>query len=79
MDKDFQRGALLLGHELQIGRVRFSQQLGVYVYAPYKAKDPVYQRWGLEHHTERQIFWGINLKAHRHVADFLDVRLGLSF
>jgi len=78
-DKDFQRGALLAGHELYIGRFRFSQQLGVYVYAPDKARDPVYQRYGLEYHTEKRLFWGINLKAHRHVADFLDARLGLRF
>lgn len=78
-DKDFQRGALLAGHELHIGRFRFSQQLGFYVYAPASARDPVYQRYGLEYHTTKKIFWGFNLKAHRHVADFLDVRVGLSF
>ncbi len=78
-DKDFQRGALLAGHELQIGRIRFSQQLGLYVYAPHKGKDPVYQRWGLEYHTQKLLFFGINLKAHRHVAEFLDVRAGLRF
>ncbi|MBW7467355.1 acyloxyacyl hydrolase [Pontibacter aydingkolensis] len=75
--EDFQRGALLAGHELYIGRFRFSQQLGVYVYAPAKARDPVYQRYGLEYHTAKKVYWGINLKAHRHVADFLDVRVGL--
>lgn len=79
IDKDFQRGALLAGHELQIGRLRFSQQVGVYVYAPYKARDAFYQRWGLEYHTRNKLFFGINLKAHRHVADFLDVRVGVSF
>ena len=78
-DKDFQRGALLAGHELYIGRFRFSQQLGVYVYAPNAARDPVYQRYGLEYHSAKRLFGGINLKAHRHVADFLDVRIGLRF
>ncbi|SIT74178.1 Lipid A 3-O-deacylase (PagL) [Pontibacter indicus] len=77
--RNFQRGALLVGHELRIGRFRFNQQLGVYVYAPYKARDPVYQRWGLEYHTDGRMFYGINLKAHRHVADFLDARVGLRF
>ena len=75
--KNFQRGALLVGHELQIGRIRFNQQLGVYVYAPHKGKDPVYQRWGLEYHTQKKLFFGINLKAHRHVAEFLDARIGV--
>lgn len=78
-DTDFQRGALLAGHELRIGRIRFSQQLGIYVYAPYPARDRVYQRYGLEYHTRNKLFFGINLKAHRHVADFLDARVGLRF
>lgn len=77
--RNFQRGALLVGHELRIGRFRFNQQLGVYVYSPYKARDPVYQRWGLEYHTNGRMFYGINLKAHRHVADFLDARIGFRF
>lgn len=75
--KSFQRAALLAGHELQIGRFRFNQQLGIYVYAPVKGKDPVYQRWGLEYHTPKRLFFGINLKAHRHVAEFLDMRVGM--
>jgi hypothetical protein len=79
VDADFQRGALLLGHELRIGRMRLGQQLGVYVYAPHKARDPVYQRWGLEYHSRKMLFGGLNLKAHRHVAEFLDLRLGVKF
>lgn len=77
--RDFQRGSLLAGHEFRIGRFRFSQQLGVYVYAPYKARDPIYQRWGLEYHTGNKLFFGVNLKSHRHVADFLDTRVGMRF
>lgn len=46
-DTDFQRGALLAGHAFRIGRFRFSQQLGIYIYAPYAARDAVYQRYGL--------------------------------
>jgi hypothetical protein len=76
---DYQRGALMVGHELRIGRFRFNQQLGVYVYSPVKAYDPVYQRWGLEYHTGSKLFFGVNLKAHRHVADFLDTRVGVRF
>lgn len=78
-DRGFFRGGLLAGHELRIGRIRFSQQLGVYLYAPFPARDPVYQRYGLEYHTAKKIFFGVNLKAHRHVADFFDARLGLNF
>jgi hypothetical protein len=74
---DHKRMALLAGHELRIGRFRFSQQLGVYVYSPLEARDPVYQRWGLEFLPFHWLFVGVNLKAHRHVADFMDVRVGI--
>lgn len=76
-DTDFNRAALLAGHAFRIGRFRFSQQLGIYIYAPYAARDAVYQRYGLDYHTSNKAFFGINLKAHRHVADFLDARVGL--
>ncbi len=78
-DTDFNRAALLAGHEFLIGRFRFSQAFGFYVYAPYEAMDRFYQRYGLEYQTENKLFFGVNLKAHRHVADFLDVRTGLRF
>jgi hypothetical protein len=73
---DHQRIALLAGHEFQIGKFIFSQQLGIYIYSPVKAKDPVYQRWGLDFHIFNKMFVGVNIKAHRHVADFMDFRFG---
>jgi len=79
IDRDFKRGALLAGHNLHIGRLSFSQVLGIYIYSPFKAKDPVYQRWGFTYSITDNIFAGINLKAHRHVADFMDARIGYVF
>jgi hypothetical protein len=76
---DHKRAALLAGHELMIGKFSFSQQLGFYFYSPAKPRDPVYQRWGLDYHISRKVFAGINLKAHRHVADFMDFRIGLKY
>ena len=75
-DTDFQRGALLLGHDLVIGRARLSQELGIYLYAPFTTPDPVYQRYGLTFQFGPRIFLGFNLKAHRVSADFLDLRIG---
>ena len=76
---DHKRIAILAGHELQIGKFSFSQQLGIYIYAPFKAMDPLYQRWGLDYHLSDRLFIGTNLKAHRQIADFLDVRIGFKF
>lgn len=79
LNRDHNRVALLAGHELLVGRFNFSQHLGVYIYAPQKAMDPVYQRYGLSYRFTDHLFLGINLKAHRQVADLMDVRLGYIF
>ncbi|HOK98303.1 MAG TPA: acyloxyacyl hydrolase [Bacteroidales bacterium] len=79
LNDDYKRVGILTGHNLLIGRIVFYQKLGVYVYSPYKAKDPVYQRYGLLYRTTKNTSIGIDLKAHRHVADFLDVRLAYHF
>jgi len=78
-DKDYQRGAVLFGHEFLMGRITFSQKVGVYFYDQTKYNDPVYQRYGVNYHLTDQLFTGINLKAHRHVADLIEIRLGWSF
>ncbi len=75
VDSDHKRLSVFAGHELLIGRFNFYQELGVYLYSPYKAKDPVYQRYGLEYFFHPNISTGLSFKSHRHVADFLDVRL----
>ena len=76
---DHKRINVLIGHEFIIGKVIFSQNIGIYVYCPYDAMDPVYQRYGLSYHFKNGIIIGTNLKAHRHVGDFIDFRLGYSF
>lgn len=76
---DHNRIALLVGHELWLGRFIFSQQLGIYMYAPFKPRDAVYQRYGLSLFVSDHLLIGVNIKAHRHVANFLDLRLGTSF
>jgi hypothetical protein len=79
LNRDYNRVAVLLGHELLVGRFGFSQQLGVYIYAPYPAMDPVYQRYGLTYRFSKHLFVGFNLKAHRQVADMMDGRVGYVF
>jgi hypothetical protein len=71
--------AVLAGHDLLIGRFIFSLQLGMYLYSPFKRRDLLYQRYGLTFHLNDWLFLGTSLKAHRHVADFLDFRAGISF
>ncbi|MEM0999150.1 MAG: acyloxyacyl hydrolase [Bacteroidota bacterium] len=79
LNLDHQRGSVLVGHQFLLGRVVFSQQFGVYLYDRYQVDDPVYQRIGLLFHFTENFYAGINLKTHRHVADFGDLRVGWVF
>ncbi|MCW5520326.1 acyloxyacyl hydrolase [Aureitalea sp. L0-47] len=78
-DDSFHQGAVLAGHEFWLGRVTFSQQFGLYYYRDFRDTDDVYQRYGLTYEFVKNIFVGMNLKAHGHVADFFDFRLGYRF
>lgn len=69
---------LAVGHEFLLGRFLFSQQFGVYLRNPNPMNDDVYQRYGLVYRINKTISTGINLKAHGHVANFLDFRVGIS-
>jgi len=74
-----QRGSILLGHQFLLGRMVFSQELGIYYLDQFKVNDPVYQRWGLTCFLTDHVFMGISLKTHLHVADFADLRIGWEF
>ena len=74
-----QKVSLAFGHEFILGKFLFSQQFGVYLYKPYRVGADVYQRYGLVFRMNKRFSTGISLKAHGHVADFLDFRIGLSF
>lgn len=75
-DANHHRGGLLAGHEFLMGRYNFSIQMGIYFYRPYKDYEIVYQRYKLTYKITKNIYSGISVKAHRHIADYLDFRLG---
>jgi hypothetical protein len=75
----FHQGAILAGHEFWLGRVTFSQQIGVYYFKEFRDTDAFYQRYGLNYNFTKHIFAGMNLKVHGHVADFFDFRVGYTF
>jgi len=73
---DHNRAGVLVGMDWLFGRFVFYQHLGIYVYSPVKPPSAVYQRYGLNYRFSRQLFAGVNIKAHGQDADFMDVRIG---
>ncbi len=79
-DYDHHIIGLMLGHNFVFGRFTFNQQIGYYAYRPFPStsKD-FYQRYELLYLIGKRYQIGTSLKAHGHVAENLDVRLGILF
>ena len=71
--------AIIGGHEFLLGRFIFSQQLGIYVFKDNPYTDDWFHRWGLLYRAGNRLWFGLNLKAHRHVADYIDLRVVYSW
>jgi len=76
-NSDHKKVGFMAGHSFLLGRFTFSQAMAVYLYNPYNDMDPVYQRYALIYSFGKRFEAGVSLKAHRHVADFLDFRVGV--
>ena len=72
------KAGMAIGHEFLLGKFLFSQQFGVYLNNPNPMHSDVYQRYGLVFRINNTLNAGINLKAHGHVANFLDFRVGIT-
>jgi hypothetical protein len=72
------RTGVAFGHEFLLGKFLFSQRLGVYIFDQTPYYDRIYHRWGVHYMISRHWGVGFHLLAHRHVADFIDIRLSYS-
>ena len=69
--------ALSSGYEHSLGKFSLTFDLGVYLRNPDQGKDIVFQRYGAKMHVYKGGFIGINLRTHRHHAEFFDIRVGV--
>jgi hypothetical protein len=77
--ENFVQAAAFVGHEFWLGKVTFGQQFGFYYWNEYVNSDRIYQRYTLTYRLSDELYAGFGLKAHRHVADFFDLRIGYRF
>jgi hypothetical protein len=70
-DLDYKRFSLTLGQDFMFGKVIFTQYFGVYLYSPYKARNPIYQKYELAYRLNNKVTAAVFLKAHMHVGDLL--------
>lgn len=67
--------ALLAGHEFILGKFLFTQRIGLYLLDETPYHDLLYHRWGIQYRIRKNFGVAVTLKAHRHVADYGDLRL----
>lgn len=79
IDASALRAGLLIGHEFLLGKFVFSQRLGIYIFNQTPYYDLIYHRWGIHYFMNKHLGVGMQLKAHRHVADFVDLRITYSW
>lgn len=73
------KASLTGGYEYLLGKFSMTFDLGIYLVNTNRRTDLVYQRYGVIYKIRDKVCFGINLKTHRHVADFFDVRMGFIF
>jgi hypothetical protein len=73
------RISALAGHQFCLGKFRFSQQFGYYLYQNNPYFDSWYHRWGVTYYPRPRLGIGFNLKAHKHIANFADIRIIYKF
>ncbi|MCK5705858.1 MAG: acyloxyacyl hydrolase [Cyclobacteriaceae bacterium] len=72
--------SLHLGHFFIFGKFTFTQQFAWYAYKSYPFNDhEFFQRYGIYWQFGRLINCGFSLKSHGHVAEYMDVRMGITF
>ena len=79
IDASSLRAGLLAGHEFLLGKFIFTQRVGVYIFDQTPYYDRIYHRWGLHYFINKHLGIGLPVKAHRHVADFVDLRVTYSW
>ena len=72
-------GGVAVGHAFLLGNFIFGQQMGVYLLRPQGERHDLYQRYSLMYMINDEWGAGISLKAHAHVADFIDFRTAFYF
>jgi len=73
------RAAFLGGHEFLLGKFIFSQRIGVYFFDQTPYYDAWFHCWGISYRVNKYLGIGLNLKAHKQVAEYIDLRFVYSF
>lgn len=69
------RTGLMSGVQIHLGKFELTHRLGVYLYDPGLYNGRVFHRHGLQYKLNEKLSLGVEVKAHKEVANFLDFRM----
>ena len=73
-EERFRAGAMA-GIQFDLGKIELYHRLGVYVYDPGLYNGLIFHRHGIQYLFNNKISAGVEVKAHKEVANFLDFRI----
>jgi hypothetical protein len=73
--KDRYRVGMMSGLQVHLGRFELYHRIGMYVYDPGLYNGRVFHRHGMQYVINKCISAGVEVKAHKEVANFLDFRV----
>lgn len=79
LDVDYKRFAVTAGQDLILGKVNFTMYFGYYLYAPYKALKPLYEKYELYYKLTPSFSAGFYLKAHTKDAELMGLQFNYMF
>ena len=79
LNKNHHRISVNVGHEFILGDFRFSQKIGAYVFDQLQENDRLYHKWGIAYLHDSGLLFGVEVKAHRHVAEMIVGKVAFQF
>ena len=70
--------SIYTGYDYLLGKIVLSFNLGGYLYNPDRISSWLYQRYMIRVQVFKSLCTGMSLKAHGHIAQYFDVRIGIS-
>lgn len=76
VNSDLYQVGLHVGHDLVMGKLALTINLGGYIYAPVEVEAPIYSRIGLRYRINNHFILNYTLKAHWAMASYIEWGIG---
>src|SRR6056297_1000093 len=79
MNTDLYQAGIHIGHEMVMGKLGLTLNVGGYVYMPVEEEAPIYSRVGLRYRFTEKFIANLTLKSHWAIASYIEWGIGYVF